>query len=213
MTNSFESAKGYVSGAEIESTRFDQTSIILHWLTVLLIVIQFLTTWWRESVDHNTSFAVALLTAHRSSGALIWIISLVRLIWRHNFAYLPPFPESMSKLQQTLAKANEYSLYALLLIQPITGMGRSLFRGAPFELFIWQVPALFAPDDAMRHLFAEAHEYGANALLALIGLHAGAAIFHRLFLRDGVLQRMLPWTSQPIRVSEPRPQLAVGDAE
>jgi cytochrome b561 len=80
-------------------------------------------------------------------------------------------------------------------------------------LFIWQVPALFAPDDAMRHLFAEAHEYGANALLALIGLHAGAAIFHRLFLRDGVLQRMLPWTSQPIRVSEPRPQLAVGDAE
>jgi hypothetical protein len=44
MTNSFESAKGYVSGAEIESTRFDQTSIILHWLTVLLIVIQFLTT-------------------------------------------------------------------------------------------------------------------------------------------------------------------------
>jgi cytochrome b561 len=213
MTNSFESAKGYVSGAEIESTRFDQTSIILHWLTVLLIVIQFLTTWWRESVDHNTRFAVALLTAHRSSGALIWIISLVRLIWRHNFAYLPPFPESMSKLQQTLAKANEYSLYALLLIQPITGMGRSLFRGAPFELFIWQVPALFAPDDAMRHLFAEAHEYGANALLALIGLHAGAAIFHRLFLRDGVLQRMLPSTSQPIRVSEPHPQLAVGDAE
>jgi cytochrome b561 len=29
-------------------------------------------------------------------------------------------------------------------------------------------------------------------LLALISLHAGAALFHGLVLRDGVLQRMLP---------------------
>jgi cytochrome b561 len=213
MTNSFESAKGYVNGAEIENGRFDQTSITLHWLTVLLILVQFSTAWLRESVDHNTSFAVVLLTVHRSSGTLIWMVTLARLVWRHNFAYLPPFPESMSKRQQTLSKATEYSLYALLLVQPITGLGRSLFRGAPFELFIWQVPALFAQNDDIRHLFGEAHEYGAKALLALIGLHAGAALFHRLVLRDGVLQRMLPWTSQPIRPSEPQPQLAVSDAE
>ncbi len=213
MTNNFESANGCVNRAEIENGRFDQTSITLHWLTVLLVLIQFSTAWLRESVDHNTSFAVALLTVHRSSGVLIWTVSVLRLGWRYNFAYLPPFPESMSKLQQTLAKANEYSLYALLLIQPITGLGRSLFRGVPFELFIWQVPAPFVQNDDIRHLFAEAHEYGAGALLALIGLHAGAAIFHRLFLRDGVLQRMLPWLSQPIRVSKPQPRLAVSDAE
>ena len=44
-------------------------------------------------------------------------------------------------------------------------------------------------------MFVEAHELGGKALLTLIGLHAGAALFHRLVLRDGVLQRMLPWTS------------------
>jgi cytochrome b561 len=55
---------------------------------------------------------------------------------------------------------------------------------------------LFEPDDALRHSFAEAHEFGAKALLLLIALHAGAALFHRLVLRDGVMQRMLPWTSQ-----------------
>ena len=44
----------------------------------------------------------------------------------------------------------------------------------------------------MRSLFVEAHAIGAKALMALIGLHAGAALFHRLVLRDGVLQRMLP---------------------
>jgi superoxide oxidase len=213
MTENSESAKTYARTAGLESGRFDQISITLHWLTVLLIVLQFSSAWLREAVDHDSSLAVTILTTHRTSGALIWVVSLVRLVWRHNFAYLPPFPESMSKLQQTLAKANEYSLYALLLIQPITGLGRSLFRGAPFELLIWQVPALFEQDDAIRHVFAEAHEIGANVLLALIGLHAGTALFHRLFLRDGVLQRMLPWTSQSVGARQSNVQLAVSDAE
>jgi superoxide oxidase len=213
MTENSESAKTYARTAGLESGRFDQISITLHWLTVLLIVLQFSSAWLREAVDHDSSLAVTILTTHRTSGALIWIVSLVRLVWRHNFAYLPPFPESMSKLQQTLAKANEYSLYALLLIQPITGLGRSLFRGAPFELLIWQVPALFEQDDAIRHVFAEAHEIGANVLLALIGLHAGTALFHRLVLRDGVLQRMLPWTSQSVGARQSKVQLAVSDAE
>jgi superoxide oxidase len=80
----------------------------------------------------------------------------------------------------------------LLLVQPVTGLGDVVFHGRPLTLFIWQVPALLAPDPAIRSLFQEAHELGAKALLALIGLHAGAALFHGLVLRDGVLQRMLP---------------------
>jgi cytochrome b561 len=123
---------------------------------------------------------------------LIWIVGLLRLVWRRNFAYLPPFPESMSKLQQSIAKANEYGLYVLLFVQPITGLSRVLFHGQPFELLIWKVPALLEPKPAISILFAEAHEFGAKALLVLIGLHVGAALFHRLVLRDGVLQRMLP---------------------
>jgi hypothetical protein len=86
----------------------------------------------------------------------------------------------------------------LLLGQPITGLGDVVFHGRPFTLFIWQVPALFVPDAAIRSLFREAHELGAKALLALIGLHAGAALFHGLVLRDGVLQQMLPLS---IRIS------------
>jgi len=34
-------------------------------------------------------------------------------------------------------------------------------------------------------VFVEAHEFGGKALLTLIGLHAGAALFHRLVLCDG----------------------------
>jgi superoxide oxidase len=96
--------------------------------------------------DYN-SFAAALLDTHRNSGVLIWIVGAARLVWRHNYAYLPPFPESLPRLQQAIAKANECSLNALLLVQPITRLGRVLLRGAPFELFIWKVPSLFAQND------------------------------------------------------------------
>ena len=52
----------------------------------------------------------------------------------------------------------------------------------------------FEANPAIRSVFVEAHGFGGKALLTLIGLHAGAALFHRVVLRDGILRRMLPWT-------------------
>ena len=196
MTTDQVTAEGCVVSPAAEGARFDQTSIALHWLTVLLLVAQFASAWLREAVDHETGFAMVLLTMHRTTGGLTWIVVVARLVWRRYFADLPAFPQSMPKLQQSIAKANEYGLYALLLVQPITGLGNVLFHGRPFALFIWEVPALLAPDPAIRSLFVKAHEFGAKALVVLIGLHAGAALFHGLVLRDGVLQRMLPRSSR-----------------
>jgi superoxide oxidase len=192
MTQNSESTEVAVFALPRGDDRFDQTSIILHWLTALLIVVQFASIWAREAVDHQSDLAAALLTLHRSTGLSTWIIVVARLCWRRYFAYLPPFPQSMLKFQQTIAKANEYGLYILLLAMPITGLARVLLRGEPFELFVWEIPALLEPDPAIRSVFVQAHAIGAKALMVLIGLHAGAALFHRLVLRDGVLRRMLP---------------------
>ncbi len=180
MTKTLDSVGGIGRRPAAESARFDRISIALHWLTVLLLIGQFTSAWLREAVGHESGLAVAILATHRMMGLVTWIVGSVRLVWRHNFAYLPPFPESMPKLQQSIAKANEYGLYALVFLQPITGLGGVLFHGLPFELFIWQVPALLEPNPAIRGLFVEAHGFGAKALLALISLHAGAALFHRL---------------------------------
>jgi len=68
-------------------------------------------------------------------------------------------------------------------------------------------------NDAIRHIFVEPHQYGANALLALIGLHAGPALSYRLILRDGVLHRMLPWGALPVGLPEFNAKLAVSDRE
>jgi superoxide oxidase len=194
MIANLESAGGIVVKAPAKSGRFDPTSIVLHWLTVLLIIGQFTTVWLHEAAGHGTSLGLEILAIHRTLGMLTWTVGLARLVWRRRFAYLPPFPESMPKQQQWIARVHEYGLYALLLVQPITGLGDVVFHGRPFTLFVWQVPALLAPDAAIRGLFHEAHEFGAKALLVLIGLHTGAALFRGIVLRHGVLQRMLPFS-------------------
>lgn len=172
---------------------FDRISIAVHWLTVVLVATQFATAWL---LNLGGSDASRILLVHRSIGILTWVVIVLRLIWRHAFAYLPPFPVSMPKLRQRIAKLNEYGLYGLLLVQPLTGLGNTLLHGRPFALFVWQVPIWFAPDKSISLLFQSLHELAAWLLLALIGIHAAAALFHGLILRDGVLQRMLPWTGR-----------------
>lgn len=170
--------------------RFDGISISLHWLTVLLVTVQFVTALVRE--DLHGPVRELLLTLHRSSGVAVWMVAVLRLIWRRWFAFLPPFPRHMAKAQQWAAKLNEYGLYLLLLALPVTGLAASLARGRPFALFLWQAPVLMAQDKAAAHMLKEMHERGAWVLAALIGLHAAAALYHALVRRDGVLQRMLP---------------------
>ena len=91
----------------------------------------------------------------------------------------------MPSWQRHAATANEYGLYTLLLLQPLTGLGTTLLRGQPVQLGLWQVPALLAPHKPLAHTLHAVHEWGALALFALIGLHAAAGLFHALIRKDG----------------------------
>ena len=177
--------------------RFDSLTIALHWVTVTLIACMFASAWLLLASDRE--HAAILLTIHRSLGVVTWAVAIVRLAWRISLAYLPPFPHNMPKVQQRLAKASEYGLYALLLFQPLTGLAQSLMRGRSFMLFAWRVPKVMAGDKPLTALFHQIHALSAWVLLALIGLHVLAALFHRFVLRDEVLQSMLPWRARNVR--------------
>jgi cytochrome b561 len=168
--------------------RFDRVSIALHWATVALVAFQLTTAF----LPHEGEGARALLTLHRSGGALTLAVVLFRLVWRTRFAYLPAFPASMPALQRWAAKANEYGLYVLLVLQPLSGLADGVVHGRPFVLFGLQVPALMAFNKPLFHLSGAVHELGAKVLIGLIGLHVGAALLHGVVLRDGVLRRMIP---------------------
>jgi superoxide oxidase len=189
--------------------RFDIVTIGLHWATVTLIAGLFGSAWLLLASDRE--HAAILLTVHRSLGVVTWAVAIVRLGWRLSYAYLPPFPQNMPKVQRRLAKTSEYGLYALLLLQPLTGLAQSLTRGRHFMLFAWQVPKVMAGDKPLTMLFHQIHTLSAWVLLGLIGLHILAALFHRFVLRDEVLQSMLPWRTSPAAAPAPKSLLATHD--
>jgi cytochrome b561 len=176
--------------------RFDTVTIGLHWATVVLVLGMFASIFLKDFAADRDQ-AATFLYIHGSLGVTTWIVAICRLVWRLSFGFLPPFPETMSKVQQWLARTSEYGLYAILLIQPLTGLGQTVTRGRPFRIVAWEVPGMMSRDSVLTELIEKLHRRSAWVLLALIGLHILAALFHRLVLKDEVLQSMLPWKPSP----------------
>ena len=187
--------------AALTRPKFDTVTIAIHWTTVLLVIGLFAVGIALATHQAPSEATVEiLLTVHRSLGVSVWMLTVARLAWRANWASFPPWPQSMGPAQRLAARFSEYGLYALLMIQPLTGMVASLSRGHPFELFfVVRVPALMARNGTMVHLFEAIHEWGAWLFAAVISVHAAASLLHRFILRDGVFQSMSPLRRRPAR--------------
>lgn len=170
---------------------FDAVTMCLHWLTLALIASLFTTTWLHESAADGAT-AAALLQTHRSLGLVVWVLTLARLVWRHRGACLPPFPTHMTAAQKRTAKASEYLLYALLLVQPLTGMAQTILRGRAFDMLLVHVGPITERNASQARSFHDLHELGGATLLVVIGLHASAALAHHFYWKDDVLRSMLP---------------------
>ena len=169
---------------------FDMVTLWLHWITAALVLSQFATA---LSLDQISPSQIDLVLAvHRSTGLLLWGLTAARLVWRRTLMRIPPTDPKMPSLQRLAARANEYALYLLLLVQPVTGLTDSLYRAHAFPVFGMTVPVLVAKSKPIYHAAHSLHEAGGWLLAGLVGLHTAAALFHRLVLRDGVLQSMLP---------------------
>jgi cytochrome b561 len=172
--------------------RFDNIMLACHWLTLLLVLGLFAAALAMGGASDEAS-AGRLLMIHRSLGVTVWTLTVARLAWRLGRARLPEWPTTMNLPQRLAARVSEWGLYGLLLVQPLTGMAQSLYRGKPFDLFfVAHIGALVARDKAMVHFWHAVHEWSAWTLAVLIGAHALAALYHRFVQRDGVFQSMWP---------------------
>jgi superoxide oxidase len=107
---------------------FDRIAIAFHWATVLIVLAMFITA-WLHARSHDAELKAILLQTHRSMGLTIWAMTVSRLAWRLTCAKLPPFPGGMTRFHRAIVQISEYCLYALLLTQPMTGLGDTIFRG------------------------------------------------------------------------------------
>ena len=166
----------------------------LHWLIVVLMIAQFIIAWVMPDIRRDTQ-PDTLINLHLSLGALILGLAVVRLGWR----LLQGAPESDDGLppwQVLSSRVTHWLLYLMLFVVPILGWMNASWRGFPVSLFgLLELPKLIATRAPGWGWTGDVHGLVANyAMLAIIGLHTAAALYHHFILRDGVLRRMLPGT-------------------
>jgi cytochrome b561 len=168
---------------------YDNVAIALHWLTALLVLVQFALaeTWDWFSRDTRE----AMQSTHISFGILLTLVVVARLIWR-----LTP-GHARSSLEtgwmRVASTGVHYLLYALLVAQAALGWTIGWSAGHAIHFFGIAIPdPIGTLARATRHQVREIHSVvGWTIVIVALG-HALAALYHYYFLKDRVLGRMLP---------------------
>lgn len=164
----------------------------LHWLVVVGIVLQFVWAWRIDETD-SIRQQYQLVIQHKSIGMTVLLLALVRIAWRV-FNRPPALPGSMTRWERFAAAFTHWALYGLILMLPISGWiySSAAGYGAEFWGLVDDIPDLVEQSEALEDTFHEVHEVLGWALIALVGIHAAAALQHHFIRKDNVLKRMLP---------------------
>jgi cytochrome b561 len=105
----------------------------LHWSTVLLLLLQFGVGYAMTRVV--PAAGPELLPLHVGLGVGILVIAGIRLGWRVATA-LPPWADRLSTVERRIAKAVERSLYALLIVIPLSGLALTRAPGTTWPVVL-----------------------------------------------------------------------------
>lgn len=168
---------------------------IMHWLTALLVLLTIPAAilMLRPGIDRGLQDALFLF--HKNIGVVILAVVTLRLMYRL-VNPPPPLPTQVPKLQRIIADLTHWALYGLLLAIAISGYVRVTAGGFPLEVFdSLGVPRLAPRSDELAQTAKSIHSALRVPIIALAALHIGAALYHGLIRRDGILQRMAPIVS------------------
>ena len=178
-----------------DGTNYDGVAIALHWITALLVVVNFaLAETWDYFAKPTQLWMQSL---HISFGVLLAAAIVARLFWR----LLPghQVPSLEVGWVKKASKGTHYLLYALLVTIVVLGFLLQWSRGHPVSLFRLDIPGPFGQQPRpVRHQIQELHNYAAWTIIIIAALHAAAALYHHYAMKDRVLARMFP----PARRSE-----------
>ncbi len=158
--------------------RYHSNQIMLHWLVVSLVLLQFL---GGESMARAMELAYAgggrltdgIVVVHATFGTVILFAMLARLVVRLRHGAPPP-PETEPRPLQILSRGVHYAFYGLLIAMPLFG-----------------IAAIAVLSETLGTL----HGLASWLLLGLAALHVAGALFHAV-KRDGVVGRVFT-TSPP----------------
>ena len=176
-------------GPQFPRGRFDSLVILMHWLTLVLVTTLVATGLSFSAIEGRESFPF-VLWLHRSLGVLVWTVTALRFLWRVSYARFPDWPANLGRFHHLVVTLGEYGLYALLFLQPATGLLATLLRGKPFALFGWIVPQLLPRRTQLSLYVLTLHQYGAWSLIAVV---TGTRLRRSSITTGPVMTSSSPW--------------------
>src|SRR3546814_16474230 len=98
------------------ASAYDLTTIILHWLTALLVVVLFVLAQVWDAMPHGTPVRHSLQALHVSLGLLLTAVLVWRVVWRATG--VPRLQPAATAPLQVAAQRAHYAL-SILLPAPI----------------------------------------------------------------------------------------------
>ena len=183
--------------------RYGAIAKYLHWGTAVLFLFSYTTVYYRHwFTEKNTDENWLALQLHLSVGITIAVVVFLRIMWKT--INTTPAQLSTSKLQRIAAHLGHYSLYAIMIIMPITGYIGTGVETEYFKLFniskfedTWLFTNIV--QNKMNLTFEELEEtadfihkniLGEWLVWILILGHASAALYHHFIIKDNTLKRM-----------------------
>ncbi len=152
---------------------WSRLSIVLHWLIVLLVILQFLTG--GSMADFFDKGLDAAANARRNgymhllTGCLIFFAALARLADR-SLNGRPPVSAHSPTWAVSMARVTHVALYGLLVGMPLVGMTGWIFH---------------------VELIAQAHGLAARLLIVVVALHVAGALVEHVVFKTDVLRRII----------------------
>ena len=171
--------------------RYGLVAIGFHWALALAIVGLIGLGAWMVGLTYYDPWYNQSLALHKAIGIVVLALALAKFGWTLADRKTGFGPE-VKPYERAGATAMHWVLNALMVMVPVTGYLISTSEGAAVDMFgLFEVPALFDATASTRDLAIDLHYYLAYGGIALVALHAGAALKHHFIDKGSTLARML----------------------
>ncbi|MEZ5813007.1 MAG: cytochrome b [Rhizobiaceae bacterium] len=167
-------------------TRYGTVAVTIHWLSALAI-LALIGSGFRAASLADSAAKETILSVHAPLGFLVLALTLLRIAWWWFFDRKPDPVGGDAAWQSFSARAVHLLFYIVIIGMAASGIGMMVLSGAGEILFGGAERALPDFNDFAPRV---PHGIGARAMVALLALHVGAALYHHFIKRDGLIWRM-----------------------
>ena len=173
------------------SNQPSKLKIILHWVLATSVFLLFVSSWWMLSLplpSENFKYRALPFQLHKNIGitlvAVITAMIVIRIVSKRKHEQ-----PKRTKLEK-LAELDHILTYILIFACCVSGYLSSSYSGWSTTLWwLIDLPVWSEENDELNILFSDLHMWTCWALLAVIALHIGAALYHAVN-NDDVIKRM-----------------------